>query len=146
MAREITDIALRYDVRAMRISRPFRAAAALAAAATLLFAQLAVAGYACEGEAAAAAVAVAAPGEAHDCERMAMDGERSTLCHAHCQQGDESLDKPSVQVPECAATAVVATLWDPQAADAAACAPELASLLYRATAPPPAVRFCRFRN
>lgn len=58
-----------------------RATAALVALLCVLFAQLAVAAYACP-----------MPAQADCC--MAMDESEPALCQAHCQQGDQSFDKP----------------------------------------------------
>jgi hypothetical protein len=96
---------------------------ALAAMACLLFTHLAVAAYACGGEA---------------------DRASPALCQAHCEQASCSLDRPNVPpVGPLAANGL----------DAPAFVPPLASLhtrpqddlLVRATSPPLAIRHCRFR-
>ena len=67
--------------------------AATVALLSVLFAQVAVAAYACPGVEAMARTAVAMA-DMPDCD-MPNPGERSPICLAHCQQGDQSLDKPA---------------------------------------------------
>lgn len=128
----------------MRFSRRSRFLPALVALLGLLFAQLAVASYACPGEE-AMAMARMMDAEAPCCGDAVADPEPA-LCQAHCQQGDRSLDKPPAPSPALAAAAL------PLPAAAQATGPpigappgEQASLLARATAPPLAIRHCCFR-
>lgn len=117
--------------------------AALIAIASVLFSQLAVAGYACPGAASMQAAATAAH-EMPGCNEMPAPGERSAICQAHCEQGDQSLDKASVTVPAGAMSSPCATVeWaTPREGPSA---PTQASLLERPTGPALAVRHCRFR-
>jgi hypothetical protein len=117
--------------------------AALLAIAGVLFSQLAVSAYACAGAASMQAMAVAA-GEMPGCDEMPAAGERSAICQAHCEQGNQSLDKAGVTVTAAAmASPCAAVEWVmPREGPAA---PAQASLLERPTGPPLAVRHCRFR-
>lgn len=103
-----------------------RRVAAFVAILGLLFAGLAVAAYACLG-----------CGEA-------MEG-RSALCHQHCEQGDQSLDKPAAPHVAPAAASHVRVAFADFARDAGAPTGEQLSLLARTTAPPIAVRNCCLR-
>ena len=107
----------------------------------LLFAQLALAGYVCPGSASKLSAASMPCAESMD---MTMDQEQPSLCHAHCQAGQQKAD--TYQVP------VLASLPD-HGADyptnrefvAPPGAPLQAPLLRRTTAPPLAIRNCCFR-
>ena len=117
---------------------------------SLLFMQLAVAGYACPGKAdklaRAAVVAEMATAGMPCAESMAltMDEEQPSLCQAHCKADQQSTDK--YQVPGLAALDDLATaLPSPRIAPVPLGAPLQAPLLRRTTAPPLAVRHCCFR-
>jgi len=116
--------------------------AALFAIASVLFSQLAVSAYACPG--AGSMQLAAAAQEMPGCDEMPASGERSAICQAHCQHGDQSLDKASVAVAAVAMTSVCgAVVWaTPREGPAVAAQ---ASILERPTGPPLAVRHCRFR-
>ena len=117
--------------------------AALFALATVLFSQLAVSAYACAGPGSMQAVAAAAE-EMPGCDEMPAPGERSAICKAHCELGDQSLDKAGSIAPASAISSVCAPVaWAPPREDCSA--PTQASLLERPTGPPLAVRHCRFR-
>ena len=102
-------------------SRRFLSAAGLAALAAMLFAQAAFALAACDPAQAQSrahmiAVQQAAPAPCHEL------ADNASLCLAHCQAGEQTLDKHQVKVP----------------------APLLAALLIvRAPQVPEAVRFVR---
>jgi hypothetical protein len=127
------------------VKRPFgpRAAAALIAIFSLLFAQLAISAFACPG---GAAVPVAAPAmDMPGCDMAPAERGESPLCKAHCLQADSSIQKLA------GATGMAAICAHPAAAPAwaappaAALAPERqGSLLERPTGPPLAVLHCRF--
>ena len=114
------------------MTRRVRSFSALLALLALLFAQIAVAAYACP--------------MAGDCGGMSLDSQQPALCQAHGLQGDQSLDKPSPPLPDpVAATRVPAlpgALLDPAIPIASS---PLQSLLSRVTAPPLAVRHCCLR-
>jgi hypothetical protein len=108
---------------------------------SLLFAQLALAGYVCPGS---GSNVLEASMPCAESMTMAMDEEQSILCHAHCQAGQQKAD--TYQMP------MLASLPD-QGADylasrilpSPAGAPLQAPLLRRTTAPPLAIRNCCFR-
>ena len=134
----------------MTWNRRNRFATVLFALVSLLFMQLAVAGYSCPGSADRSArldVMAEMPQAGMPCaESMAltMDDEQPGLCHAHCQAGQQSADK--YQVPGLASLAVLATDFPlPSFTPALLGAPLQAPLLRRTTAPPLAVRNCCFR-
>jgi hypothetical protein len=125
--------------------RRLRRAAAFLAILGVLFSQLAISAYACPGAAAMAAVTVQAMPEMPGCDEAVPTADRSALCHAHCLQGDQSLDKAASALQAMSAAlayplpervrVVQSTLDLPRAFDA---------LLDRPTGPPLAVRHCRF--
>jgi hypothetical protein len=129
----------------MRICRPSRVLAAFIAIFSLLFAQLAVASYACPEIKAAQRVLVAMNVTAMaDCASMDMD--QSGLCHSHCKAGHQSPDTsqvPAVQAFVAAGLAVV--LVDLPITAAATGQDRRNRLLERATAPPLTIRHCCFR-
>jgi len=125
-------------------------ATVLFALASLLFMQFAVAAYSCPGGFAtgvkAADTTLMAQADMPCAESMtlAMDDEQPGLCHAHCQDGQQSADK--YQVPGFATLADLETDFPlPRAAPAPRGTALQAPLLRRITAPPLAVRNCCFR-
>jgi hypothetical protein len=90
------------------MTRRTRYLAALFSLVALLFTQLAVAAYACPMEGAGEVASIAG-----DCEGMGMDAAQPGLCLAYCERGDQSLDKPTVVVPDQASTDGIATEWKP---------------------------------
>lgn len=123
------------------MKRTIRFLAAWLALFAVLFAQLAVASYACPYMAAPAEMAAPMDG----CDGMPMDPDQPALCHAHGQQGDQSLDKPLVPMPQPALLQGLAIDWEPHSGLAPGPPGELRSLLARATAPPVALRHCCLR-
>lgn len=130
----------------MRLSRPSRLYAVLLAIASVLFAQLAIAAYACPGLPTGQALALAAEADhvMPNCEQM--DNAQPALCHAHMQASDQSLDKPpSPNVPP-----VVAVLLIPAMSDLHQALPPVvlytaAAELRRSSDPPLSIRNCCFR-
>jgi len=132
----------------MRLPRRHRVLTALIALFGMLFMQLAVASYACHGlRPGSAEPATAAPADEADmpgCDQPGMS--RPLLCHAHCQDGKSTLDKPEARTAAPAAVLIAAI---PVAS--LPVVPELhprhesASLLQRTTAPPISIRHCCFR-
>jgi hypothetical protein len=120
-----------------------RSFAALLALVSVLFSQLAVSAYACPGKDSMSRPAVLADHDMPGCDRMAAPGERSAICQAHCEQGDQSPTQGGVMLPAAATCSLGAAAW-PMPPDVPA-APTQASLLERPTGPPLAVRHCRFR-
>ena len=113
----------------------------LFALTSLLFAQLALAGYVCPGS---GSKALESSMPCAESMTVAMDEEQSSLCHAHCQAGQQKAD--TYQMP------MLASLPD-QGADYLAFrilpsppgATLQAPLLRRTTAPPLAIQNCCFR-
>ena len=126
----------------MKTTRP-RAFAAIVALVALLFAQLAVAAYACPGVDGMKRVAVA--DDTPPCHENPAPEAPTPLCQAHCQQGD-SLDTRGASMPVVSLFALPVS-WRPLPA-AVSIAPDVpgaqVSLLERPTGPPLAVRHCRF--
>lgn len=96
----------------MRLSRPSRIFAVLLAIASLLFTQLAIAAYACPELAPSSQVQLAAA----DMEAMPgcdeADLEQPSLCNAHMQAPDQSLDKPATPTVAPSAAILVAAVPD----------------------------------
>lgn len=114
--------------------------------ATLLFLQLAVAAYACPSFNPDAGMAMSAA----MADDMPMDGctmsdqVQPNLCSQHCQQDSQALDQSppaALAIPVLPLLAVVSA--EPRPRSAASADPR--EFLARATAPPPAIRFCVFR-
>lgn len=133
----------------MKLPRKHRILTALIALFGMLFMQLAVAAYACPGLAGSAdsqaAVAAGAPASSMPgCDQP--DPAKPALCHAHCQDGKSSLDKPEMPVVSPAAV-IVSAILTPLDPLAPACLPgaEPPSFLQRSTAPPISIRNCCFR-
>jgi hypothetical protein len=126
----------------MKLSRPVRSIAAIIMLFSLLFAQLAVAAYACPAQATTVVGMSSMPG----CTDMSMDKTSPALCAAHCDAHHQSVDTsgtPAVQpfVP-CELELVLPRIER----STPALAFSLESVpLTRATAPPLAIRHCCFR-
>ena len=131
----------------MTFRRRTRLLTALFALLSLLFMQLAVAGYACPAPAAAGAESVATAHVGMPCASsisMAMDTEQPALCHAHCQSDKQTLDKHELPAPV-AISALPADFSTPLATPTFSGASLQAPHLTRATAPPLAISNCCFR-
>ena len=74
-----------------------------------------------------------------------MDPEQPALCHAHAQQGDQSLDKPAVPLPQPAVLQGLASDWGADPGIPHGSTGDQRSLLARATVPPVALRHCCLR-
>ncbi|MEO5659351.1 MAG: hypothetical protein ABIQ90_06080 [Polaromonas sp.] len=134
----------------MKLSRSSRSIAAFFALVSMLFMQLAVAGYACPS------LKISDFNElimmsSHDDSQsmpgcMGMDKEQPSLCHAHDQSGNQSLDKPELpHVQLFIATALMLVLQDIEVAyNSVAIQPD-SLLLKRSTAPPLSIRNCCFQ-
>lgn len=129
----------------MKLTRSSRYVAALITLFSLLFTQLAVAAYTCpqlptvNHATAHMQTMPAMPGCA------GMDARQANLCAAHCDAGHQSLDAgaaPQVAPFIAGQLALVLPSGEPAAAELAA--PATAAPLTRATAPPLAIRHCRF--
>ena len=130
----------------MKLSRRLRSLAAFLALVGVLFSQLAVAAYACPGPQAMAVVAIQLEAGADmPCCGAGVPDPQPVLCAAHCQQGDQVLDKPAAQAMPAITLAILPGLAAPGVVPAATAPGEQRSLLARATAPSLAVRHCCFR-
>jgi hypothetical protein len=125
--------------------RRHRLITVLFALVSLLFMQLAVAGYTCPMASKVSEVAAMAEAGMPCASSMAtVDTDQPSLCHAHCQSAQQSVDK--VQAPAPAGfmlTGFTYTLEPTRASTPTQ--PAQAPLLLRSTAPPIAVRNCCFR-
>lgn len=119
------------------MTRRYRSLSGLIAIFALLFAQLAVAAYACPRGAEGDVVAVSA---SMPCGEI--DPEQANLCGKHCNDVEQSQAShpPGCALPATAFTAVVYT-GAPPAGGALAGDPALT----HATGPPLSIRHCRFR-
>jgi hypothetical protein len=106
--------------------------------AALLFAQGALALAACDWMRRAPSLAVAQTGQPAPEAECPMRERNVNLCVAHCLGEDQSLDKPSIDIPALAAAPVIAQ-------HSIALAPHhsvrLADLAPPAIGPPPRIRF-----
>ncbi|ROZ78263.1 hypothetical protein [Ramlibacter sp. WS9] len=125
--------------------RRHRLITVLFALVSLLFMQLAVAGYVCPVEDKVAEVAAMAEvGMPCAGDMPTVDAEQPGLCHAHCQSAPQTADKlPSVAPVGAVATGFTYTI-EPARAPVAAPLGRAPSML-RTTAPPISVRNCCFR-
>lgn len=129
-----------------RNRRP-RLITALFVLVSLLFMQLAVAGYACPAVASKAAEVAAMAEAGMPCAesmKLNMDDAQPNLCQAHCQNGQQTSDKYEVPAPVAIAT-VPADFTLPVTVPVLSGAPLQAPHLMRTTAPPVAIRNCCFR-
>ncbi len=131
----------------MTRNRRHRLITVLFALVSLLFMQLAVAGYVCPGSASKIAEAAAMAEAGMPCAEsmpLSMDDQQPNLCHAHCQAGQQSADKyqPPAPIPlgalpaDFSLKAVIPVFSE---------APLQAPHLQRTTAPPVSIRNCCFR-
>jgi hypothetical protein len=133
----------------MMFLRRHRLTTVLFALVSLLFMQLAVAGYVCPtGVAAGAKSTMTMAHAGMPCaESMPtmMDDAQPGLCQAHCQQDHQSADTYTVPVLPVLPT-VAHDFAQQTASSLTQGAPVQAPLLLRTTAPPLAVRNCCFRT
>lgn len=128
-------------------NRRHRLITVLFALFSLLFMQLAVAGYVCPGSGSKIAEAAAMAEAGMPCAEsmsLSMDDEQPNLCHAHCQIGQQSADKHEIPSPV-ALSALPADFNLQVAIPVFSEAPLQAPHLQRTTAPPVAIRNCCFR-
>lgn len=127
------------------MTRRLRFLTAVLATLGMLFAQLAVAAYACP--AMGTGLEASSPSSMEDCcDPAPMDIDQPALCHAHCHPGAQALEKPTASLPHQApASTLVAVPVGPRLAATVVAPGEQHSLLVRATAPPVALRHCCLR-
>ncbi|MDO8770828.1 MAG: hypothetical protein Q7K57_19400 [Burkholderiaceae bacterium] len=131
----------------MTRNRRHRLITVLFALVSLLFMQLAVAGYVCPGSASKIAEAAAMAEAGMPCAEsmpLSMDDEQPNLCHAHCQAGQQSADKYQPPAPIALGT-LPADFSSRVAIPVFSEAPLQAPHLQRTTAPPVSIRNCCFR-
>ena len=119
----------------------------LLALASLLFMQLAVAGYACPSAKIKTAESAAMANAGMPCaESMAtgMDEDQPNLCRAHCQTGQQVADKYELPAPACV-DSLPANFTLPVTVAVLTGAPVQAPHLKRTTAPPVTILNCCFR-
>lgn len=125
--------------------RRYRVLTVLFALISLLFMQLAVAGYACPVESKVSEVAAMADAGLPCAGDMAtVDADQPGLCHAHCQSAQQAADKVQVSTPVGVMTTGFTYIIEPVWVFVPA-KPAHAPLLLRSTALPIAVRNCCFR-
>lgn len=134
----------------MTLTRRHRFVTVLFVLLSLLFMQLAVAGYVCPGrlaekaEVTTRAAMTQADMPCADAMAMAMDREQPSLCRAHCGVDQQSADK--YQVPAVVCLTDLATSFPLSPVTPALLGVQVqVSLLTRTTAPPLAVRHCCLR-
>jgi hypothetical protein len=115
--------------------------------AALLFAQMALAAYACPVtagpvEMSHAAMADDAHGAMPGCDESGPDG--AGLCLQHCQASGWSV-QPTPQPPVTAVALLPVMFIEPTPLACDIAPPALATLFERATSPPPLLRFCVLR-
>ena len=130
----------------MSAPRRRRLATVLFALFSLLFMQLAVAGYACPGSGARVQEVSAMAQAGMPCAAsmaMAMDDQDPALCAAHCQSAQPACSDLVLTVPAMAVVGTMDYLVEPATNPAAAIGG--APLLARAKPPPLSVRNCCLR-
>ncbi len=123
----------------------------LVALVSLLFMQLAVAGYVCPSGMSGMAQSSKATVSVHagmpcagDMSATSMDDAQPALCHAHCQSDQQSAD--TYQLPDLPVMPAIAPVFSQQdVLSISPGVPRQAPLLQRTTAPPLSVRNCCFR-
>ena len=131
----------------MPCNRRTRFTTALFALISLLFMQLAVAGYVCPGTASKVAEVAAMAEAGMPCAEsmtLDMDEAQPNLCQAHCQTGQQTADKYELPSP-IAIGALPADFTLPAIVPVLSGAPLQAPHLMRTTAPPVTIRNCCFR-
>ena len=127
--------------------RRTRLLTAFFALVSLLFMQLAVAGYVCPGAGSNVSDISAMAEAGMPCAQsmtLSMDEEQPNLCQAHCQAGHQSADKHELSSPV-AISALPADFSLKIALPVFSEAPLQAPHLQRTTAPPVSIRNCCFR-
>lgn len=132
----------------MKLTRKTRLTAALLALVSMLFMQLAVAAYACPGllmgDQGAVMLSQSQPnsGSMPGCDQP--DPKQPALCHAHCQDGKQSLDKAELPpIPAAIAIGFITVVVNSDIIQTPFSIP--VPLLTRTTAPPLSIRNCCFR-
>lgn len=110
----------------------------------LFFMQVAVASYACPVDGKAAEMAAMAEAGMPCAGAMVQDSEQPSLCHAHCQSPEQSVEKVQSPAPGVGvATGFTYTVWPVHLIVPSD--PRQGLMLERITLPPLQVRNCCFR-
>lgn len=133
----------------MKLFRRSRLTVALVALFSMLFMQLALAGYACPEHTVTQTTAMAGMSAMADSQAMPgcdqVDQAQPSLCKVHTQSGQQSLDKPDMPHVQPFVPVTLVLLSDITVIDhPIALLPESA-WLQRATAPPLSIQNCCFR-
>lgn len=112
----------------------------LLATALLLFAQLAVSAHACPMWEAAAGAPAAVSAQPMPCEEMA--GAGGNICQKHCEGSEQA---QGTHAPAIAFAPAFTVVLAPAVGAVPGITPRPEPSLFRATSPPPAIRYCRFR-
>ena len=131
----------------MPSNRRTRLTTAIFALISLLFMQLAVAGYICPGAASKVAGVAAMADSSMPCaESMTLNSDevQPNLCQAHCQAGQQTADRYELP-PPVAISAQPADFILPAMVPLLSGAPLQVPHLMRTTAPPVAISNCCFR-
>lgn len=134
----------------MKMSRPSRFVAAFIALFSVLFMQFAVASYVCPGHQAGQMDEPFSMSGGADMQHMpechGVDLEQPSLCHAHDQVGNQSLDKPELpQVQPFIAAALALTLPPIDIVNRPLGEKVEDVKLTRSTTPPLSIQNCCFR-
>jgi hypothetical protein len=137
----------------MKLSRPSRLIAALIVLVSMLFMQLAIAGYACpsfnlapSGDAMSLSMSMDSSGDQAMSGCMGSDKLQPNLCHAQDQNSNQSLDKPATpHVSPFLPTSLTLIVHNIKPVDISIDQQPNALLLARSTAPPLSIRNCCFR-
>ncbi len=129
----------------MLLRRRHRLITVLVALFSLLFMQLAVAGYACPVESKVVEAAAMAEAGMPCAGETAMDTEQPGLCHAHCQSAQQTVEKVQAATPMGAVATGFAYTVEPPNRPSAPRPPAQTPSLLRSSAPPISVRNCCFR-
>jgi hypothetical protein len=132
----------------MKLTRPSRVAAAILALFSMLFMQLAIAAYACPGMMPMSGQmdmsAMSADQNMEHCKGM--DLKAPSLCYAHDQAGNQSLDKPGTpQIQPFTAIGLALPMVSVPYTAAQSQSVVKSVVLARTTAPPISIRNCCFR-
>ncbi len=135
----------------MRLTRPSRLITALIVLISMLFMQLAVAGYACPSfnpaplsESMSMSMPMDGDQAMSGCENR--DKSQPNLCHAHAQNANQSLDKSAMpHVPPFLPATLTLVFSNIALAENSTTEQPNALLLTRSTAPPLSIRNCCFR-
>jgi hypothetical protein len=131
----------------MNFFRPPRVVAAIITIFSLLFTQLALASYVCQELGAAKPAMMAHNGEPMaGCANMDMPTGQASLCHSHCQAGNQSADTPQAPLVQPFVAAQLSVVLRVVEAAVPLLAMEAGGMpLIRSTAPPLAIQHCCFR-